>query len=217
MKLSASRKYRYIWSFISHDSRDNPEARDYYNKLTDAEFSAFEYGRGSPLGKELNTLRYDIENSHFFLLLITNNSTAPSQHARWVRREFGLAKKINEINNGYRPLIIPICGENCWWREHGDTAPEIIPLDFDTETPLAPFRLQDFRMFDKYSRPKIDTDDLLIEYITPQIHISRKTFSDTETFYKTNFTKIYFRIMRWMILTISLRGSYVMMLAGVEK
>jgi hypothetical protein len=186
---SVSRAQKHISAFISHSVEDNDEAKYYEAVLRDAGFSAFQYGHALRLGDSIRGVVSDeLSRCHFFLFVISDYSLV----SEWVQRELGLALELRRQSRAYKPIIIPIYSKNASWRKTGKMPAAFPTRDFKTGEERPPFDPSVIRGLDRHAHPEVDSGDILISMMKPQLLVSRlDDFDDEATFEKTDTFRLY--------------------------
>ncbi|HXO67985.1 MAG TPA: toll/interleukin-1 receptor domain-containing protein, partial [Bradyrhizobium sp.] len=91
--------------FVAHCDEDHHEAEQYKNLLV---VSGFSVASGDVAS------RREIENAHFFILLVSDKSLASDR----IQRELGLARARQRETGGYRPIVIQVFAGEADWRKH---------------------------------------------------------------------------------------------------
>ena len=173
----------HIGVFISHAREDNVEALQHRDALDDAKFNVWKYD-AKPNPAHSSAVEPEIKSREFFVLLFSGISPTKSL----LQRELGLAAALQRRNRGYLPLIITLLSRNMRWNH--ENMPTIFPtMDFHTGNPGSALPL------DTCLVPASDNftahNQELIDYMRPQLLISRMDFSDRDVFYDTDVFTLY--------------------------
>jgi hypothetical protein len=184
-----TRAQKHISAFISHSVEDNDEARFYEGVLRDAGFSAFQFGHALRPGDSIRGVVSDeLRRCHFFLFIISDYSLV----SEWVQRELGLALELRRQSRDYKPIIIPIYSKNASWRKSGKMPTAFPTRDFRTGEERSAFDPSAIRGLDRHANPHVDSGDVLISMMRPQLLVSRlDDFDDEATFEKTDTFRLY--------------------------
>jgi hypothetical protein len=159
--------------FVAHCDEDHHEAEQYKNLLVVSGFSVASGHADS---------RSEIENAHFFILLVSDKSLASDR----IQRQLGLARARQRETGGYRPIVIQVFAREADWRKRR-TVPSLPVRDFETGERIELLSLD--RAFDELVHPQARND--LIAFMRPTLSVARGDISDPETFNETDVFKLY--------------------------
>jgi hypothetical protein len=159
--------------FVARCDEDHHEAEQYKSLLV---VSGFSVASGHA------DCRSEIENAHFFILLVSDKSLASAR----IQRELGLARARQRQTGGYRPIVIQVFAREADWRKHR-TVPSLPVRNFETgeRTELLPLDLA----FDELVHPQARSD--LIAFMRPTLSVARGDILDVKSFNETEVFKLY--------------------------
>jgi hypothetical protein len=178
----------HIAVFICNTHESDEEVDCYYTSLKAAGFDVWKFSQNLDRGRATGTqIKREIEKCDFFLLVVSaNHPNRP--HAPM---DLGFARKTRNAYNDFRPLILPLYSKTI----DGDSIrrPSEYPVrDFETSAPETSFRL-DMEGFSMHEGV-VEQTKKLIEYMKPQLLISRIDFVDPDVFEKTEVFSLYNRL-----------------------
>ena len=103
--------------FVAHCDEDHHEAEQYKSLLVVSGFSVASHADS----------RSEIENAHFFILLVSDKSLASDR----IQRELGLARARQRETGGYLPIVVQVFAREADWRKLR-TVPSFPVRDFET-------------------------------------------------------------------------------------
>ncbi|MGY3532227.1 toll/interleukin-1 receptor domain-containing protein [Bradyrhizobium sp. USDA 4452] len=158
--------------FIAHCDEDHHEAEQYKSLLAVSGFSVASHADS----------RSEIENAHFFILLVSDKSLASDR----IQRELGLARARQRATGGYLPIVIQVFAREAAWRKLR-TVPSFPVRDFETgkRTEFLPLN----PTFDELTRPQ--ARNALIAFMRPTLSVARGDILDVTGFNETEVSKLY--------------------------
>ena len=158
--------------FVAHCDDDYHEAEQYKSLFVVSGFS---------VGPRADS-RSEIENAHFFILLVSDKSLASDR----IQRELGLARARQRETGGYRPLVIQVFARDADWRKLR-TAPTFPVCDFETGERTEFLSLNP--AFDELTHPQ--ARKALIAFMRPTLSVARGDILDITSFNETEVFKLY--------------------------
>lgn len=159
--------------FVSNCDEDRHEAERYKSLLVVSGFA---------VASDDADRRSEIDNAHFFLLLVSENSLASDR----IQRELGRARARQRETGGYRPVVIQVFSREADWRKRRP-APAFPVRDFESGKRTELLALDS--SFDELVNPTVRND--LIAFMRPTLLVTRGDIWDTATFNETDIYKLY--------------------------
>ena len=156
--------------YVAHCDEDHYEAEQYKSLLVVSGFSVASHADS------------EIENAHFFILLVSDKSLASDR----IQRELGRARARQRETDGYMPIVIQVFAREADWRKLR-TVPGFPVRDFKTGEQTELLSLNP--AFDESIHPQ--ARNALIAFMRPTLSVARGDILDVKSFNETEVFKLY--------------------------